>query len=194
MAVLVSALVALAIVLSPGAPGEEVVLLPGPDGKVGMVVVEREGGERHVLDEAYETSRSGSAGVGKRDPESARSTFRAALAALPSRPASFLLYFESGTDTLTPISRGELDKMLAEMRRRSVPDVRVIAHTDTVGDGDSNDALSAQRAERVKSFLVGIGIAEERIRTAGRGERELLVPTADEVDEPRNRRVEISVR
>lgn len=194
MALLVSALVALAIVLSPGAPGEEVVLLPGPDGKVGMVVVERQGGVRHVLDEAYATSRSGSAGVGRRDPESVRAAFRPALAALPSRPASFLLYFESGTDDLTPASRTELDKMLAEMRRRSIPDVRVIAHTDTVGDVASNDALSAQRAERVKSFLVGIGIAEGRIQTAGRGEREPLVPTADEVDEPRNRRVEISVR
>jgi outer membrane protein OmpA-like peptidoglycan-associated protein len=38
------------------------------------------------------------------------------------------------------------------------------------------------------------GIAPDRITTAGRGEREPLVPTADEVAEPRNRRVEISVR
>ena len=169
-------------------------LLPGPDGKVGMVVVEREGGRRHVLDEAYEASRSGEAEVARRDPESVRAAFGSALAALPSRPASFLLYFESGTDTLTEASRVELDKMLAEMRRRPSPDVRVIAHTDTVGAVAANDALSAQRAERVKTFLVDVGIAEARIHTAGRGERQLLVPTADEVDEPRNRRVEISVR
>jgi outer membrane protein OmpA-like peptidoglycan-associated protein len=191
---LVGALVALAVALSPQAPSEEVVLLPGPDGKVGMVVVERQGGVRHVLEKAYDASRSGSSEVGRGEPDSVRAAFGPALAALPSRPTSFLLYFESGTDNLTQASRGELDKMLAEMRRRSIPDVRVIAHTDTVGDVASNDALSAQRAERVKSFLVGIGIAEGRIHTAGRGERELLVPTADEVDEPRNRRVEISVR
>jgi outer membrane protein OmpA-like peptidoglycan-associated protein len=192
--VLVTALVALAIVFSPRGPSEEVVLLPGPDGKVGMVVVERAGGVRHVLDEAYETSSSAAAEVGRSEPGSVRAAFAPALAALPSRPASFLLYFESGTDTLTEASRVELDKMLAEMRRRATPDVRVVAHTDTVGTVAANDALSAQRAERVKRFLVDIGITESRIHTAGRGERELLVPTADEVDEPRNRRVEISVR
>jgi outer membrane protein OmpA-like peptidoglycan-associated protein len=72
--------------------------------------------------------------------------------------------------------------------------VLVTGHTDTVGDAAGNDRLSAQRAERVKGYLVAIGIAAGRIRTAGRGERELLVPTADNVEEPRNRRVEISVR
>ena len=53
---------------------------------------------------------------------------------------------------------------------------------------------SAQRAETVKSFLIGIGIPAERIRTAGVVQRELLVPTAANFDEPRNRRVEINVR
>jgi len=80
------------------------------------------------------------------------------------------------------------------MRERPHPDVVVIGHTDTVGDAEGNDRLSAQRAETVKGFLVGIGIPAERIRTAGRGERELLVPTDDNVEEPRNRRVEINVR
>jgi outer membrane protein OmpA-like peptidoglycan-associated protein len=38
------------------------------------------------------------------------------------------------------------------------------------------------------------GAVESRIEAVGRGKRELLVPTADEVDEPKNRRVEILVR
>src|SRR6185436_14935129 len=56
------------------------------------------------------------------------------------------------------------------------------------------DQLTAQRAETVKGFLVGIGIAAERIQTAGRGKREPIVQTGDNVDEPKNRRVEINVR
>jgi outer membrane protein OmpA-like peptidoglycan-associated protein len=80
------------------------------------------------------------------------------------------------------------------MRTRPVPDIVVTGHTDTVGTGEYNDKLSMQRAERVKAFLTGIGIPPDRIQTAGRGERELLVPTADNIDEPRNRRVEINVR
>jgi outer membrane protein OmpA-like peptidoglycan-associated protein len=46
----------------------------------------------------------------------------------------------------------------------------------------------------MKGYLTGIGIPDERIRVSGRGEREPIVPTADNVDEPRNRRVEINVR
>ena len=123
-----------------------------------------------------------------------QSTYGGALHALPARPATFLLYFITGTDELTEESKLELDKVLAALRARPSPDVLVIGHTDTVGDPEANDRLSAQRAETVKSFLIGIGIPAERIRTAGRGERELLVPTAANFDEPRNRRVEINVR
>src|SRR5438132_561268 len=57
-----------------------------------------------------------------------------------------------------------------------------------------NDRLSLQRAGRISRRLIELGIASERIQTSGRGKRELLVPTADQVADPRNRRVEIVVR
>jgi outer membrane protein OmpA-like peptidoglycan-associated protein len=167
--------------------------LPGLNGHVGTVIVER-GDERHVLNQAYATSRSSEPQVIRRAPEEVRASFGRALLALPARPASFLLYFATGTDELTDASRAELQKILSELKRRPVPDVAVIAHTDTVGEHKANDQLSAQRAERVKTFLVDIGIASERIQTSGRGEREPVIATPDSTDEPRNRRVEISVR
>jgi len=70
----------------------------------------------------------------------------------------------------------------------------VIGHTDTVGSLDYNDRLSHARAERLREMLVGLGIPAGRIQAAGRGKRELLVPTEDNFSEARNRRVEISVR
>jgi len=114
--------------------------------------------------------------------------------ALPGRPASFVLYFVIGKDELTDESSAELQRVLAELKSRPIPDVAVIGHTDSVGGTEANDALSLQRAERVKGFLAGIGIDPARIQVSGRGERELLVPTGDNVAEPRNRRVEINVR
>jgi outer membrane protein OmpA-like peptidoglycan-associated protein len=195
MGFLVAAVVAAFIVFSgPGKPRDEVVLLPGPDGRPsGVVVVERDG-DRHVLDRSYLASRSGEPKVVQRAEKDVRAQFGSVLAALPARPAKFLLYFVSGTDELTEESKGELPKILDEMKRRPVPDVAVIAHTDTVGEHEANDRLSAQRAERMKTLLVGIGISAERIQSSGRGERELLVATPDGTDEPRNRRVEINVR
>jgi outer membrane protein OmpA-like peptidoglycan-associated protein len=70
----------------------------------------------------------------------------------------------------------------------------VIGQTDRLAADDYNDRLSLQRAERVRDELVKLGISSRRIRTAGRGEREPLIPTADGVAEPQNRRVEINVR
>ena len=182
--------------VKPKPSEEQFVVLPGADGHVGAVVVQQ-GGQRAVVDQAYGAARISGGGApqaAKASPDEVKRDFGAALGAMPSRPATFLLYFTSGRDELTEQSRAQLDKVLAELKSRPVPDVMVIGHTDTVGPGDANDKLSLQRAERVKGLLTGIGIAADRIQAAGRGERELLVPTADNVAEPRNRRVEINVR
>lgn len=202
---LVGAVLAL-ILLIQDRTREMVIVIPGADGHVGAVVVER-GDDRVILDEAYATSRITLGGEIRleRVPQAdvapgfepalrALPEFAPALRALPERPASYFLYFITGTDILTEASKGELGRMLEELRRRPAPDIVVIGHTDRVGEEGANDELSLQRAERVKSDLVGQGIAAERISIAGRGERDLIVPTDDGVDEPLNRRVEIDVR
>lgn len=198
MGVVIAALVtALMIFSHDNQLGDElVVVLPGPDGKVGTVVVNR-GGDQAVLNQAYASSRI--TGGGGPQPqrltaEGVRKDFSELLAALPGRPKSFLLYFLEGKDEFTPESSVELEKMLAELRQRGAPDIVVIGHTDRVGNLQFNDRLSLQRAERVRAELVKLGIAQARIQIAGRGEREPLVSTEDEVPEARNRRVEISIR
>ena len=198
MGVVIVALVTALMILSHRTPpGDElVVVLPGPNGKVGTVVVER-GGESTILNHPYASSRivSGSVPQAQHLTQSElRREFGSVLAALPGRPKSFLLYFLEGKDEFTAESQVELGRMLAELRQRGAPDVVAIGHTDRVGNLRSNDRLSVQRAQRVRMELVKLGIAESRIQIAGRGEREPLVPTDDEVSEPRNRRVEISVR
>jgi len=190
------ALAALTVLLGcQSAPPDLVVVLPGANGHTGTVVVER-GSQRTVLDKPYASSASGSGSPApaQLSEQEVRKTFGATLATMPERPAFFLLYFITGTDVLTDQSKGELGRMLAELKRRQAPDILVIGHTDRVGQDDQNDRLSLQRAERVKADLVSQGLPADRIRAAGRGEREPLVPTADGVDEPRNRRVEINVR
>jgi outer membrane protein OmpA-like peptidoglycan-associated protein len=184
-----------AIYAQPVPLDETVVVLPSSDGHTGTVIVQR-GGERHVLNQPFAASRlaGGQADMAQLSDAEVRQSFGVALQALPARPTSFLLYFVTATDELTDESKGELKKILAALKQRPVPDIMVVGHTDTVGDLEANDRLSAQRAERMKSFLIEIGIPGTQIQTAGRGERELLVPTADNTDEPRNRRVEISVR
>lgn len=196
-AVIIALIGALMIIASIERVGDElVVVLPSADGHVGMVVVERKG-ERAVLNQAYAASRivDGSPPQAQQlSMSEVRGEFAGALAALPERPKSFVVYFQEGNDELTEESRVEFEKILAELRERAAPDVVVIGHTDRLAADDYNDRLSLQRAQRVREELTRLGIPRDRIQAAGRGERELLVPTADGVAEPRNRRVEINVR
>jgi outer membrane protein OmpA-like peptidoglycan-associated protein len=180
---------------APVAP-ELFAVVPGPTGHVGSIVVRSDGSER-VLDRAYAASRvksDSSTEAATLSAEEINRTFGGTLDALPGRPATFALYFLEGKDELTPASRVELEKVFAELKRRPAPDIVVIGHTDTVGNLAFNDKLSLARAERLREMMIALGIAPERIQAAGRGKRELLVNTEDNVSEPRNRRVEISVR
>jgi outer membrane protein OmpA-like peptidoglycan-associated protein len=190
---LISLAGALALAGCQTAAPDLVVVLPSADGHTGAVVVER-GGERTVLDRSYAASRTGDKAPTQLDAKQVRDTFGPALEAMPPRPASFLLYFVTGTDELTAVSKGQLGRMLQELKRRPASDILVIGHTDRVGQQAENDRLSLMRAQRLKADLVGQGIPAGRIHAAGRGEREPLVPTDDGIDEPRNRRVEINVR
>jgi outer membrane protein OmpA-like peptidoglycan-associated protein len=196
-AVIFAALMALVVWTRPAPVADEtVVVLPDAHGKIGGVVVRR-GDHEEVLDTAYAASHIGANGVMEPEhlsAEQVRKDFGTTLAALPPKPESFLLYFVTGSDELTDASKAELKHVLDEMRKRPVPDLQLIGHTDTMGNVPANDLLSKQRAEKVRNLLVEAGIHASRIEVIGRGERDLPVPTADQVDEPRNRTVEVIVR
>lgn len=190
------ALLLLAAVAAGCAQRDLVVLLPDRDGRVGTLVAQKSG-EEVVLDEPYAALRASQAGRASKtlsSPEEVQTEFGDALAAQPPRPVSFLLYFVTGTDELTQESRVRADEVIQEIAKRPAPEVTVIGHTDRVGPMSDNDRLALQRAKRVRTDLIGLGIPPEQIDVAGRGEREPLVSTDDEVPEPRNRRVEINVR
>jgi len=175
---------------------EFVVLVPDYDGKVGAVVITGAQG-KSTLDKPYMAARYEDGGKVETAPvaqEEVRKTFAMAIAVQPVRPVSFLLYFREGTDEYTAESKEAFEKIFPEIARRKAAEVAVIGHTDTVGRTEFNDTLSLRRAERVRNDFVDRGIPTISINVAGRGEREPIVPTADEVSEPRNRRVEINVR
>lgn len=172
-----------------------VVLLPSDDGKPAAVTVKQ--GEREVvLDQPYAAARVSAFGPSayRSSAQEVEAQFGPALASRPSRPTSFTLYFIEGKDEFTDESKQIVDKVLAEIAERPVPDVRVVGHTDAVGSDPANDALGLQRAEVVRAALVRLGVPRADIEVVSRGKREPAVPTADGVAEPRNRRVEIIVR
>lgn len=177
-------------------PADLIVLLQSSDGSVGRVSVNTELGSV-LLDAAY-----ASADVdGRRPPsfgavseEEVGSRFALALSAQPVRPESYTIYFIEGTTTPQEGYQSVLEQALADISARPTTDVTVIGHADTVGSTQLNDQLSERRADEIADFLVDLGVDRAGIITAGRGERELIIQTEDEVSEELNRRVEITVR
>lgn len=179
------------------ARNDMIVLLPKPNGSIGGVVVRTAGGKEIFLNTAYAGAQIDGPGAMRPvtyDADRADREFSSVIAVLPGRPATFLLYFLEGKDELTPASEREVDRVFAEIAARAYPEILVIGHTDAVGNAQFNDQLSRQRAQRVRDDLVKRGIAADRIVVSGRGKREPLIPTAEGVSEPKNRRVEINVR
>lgn len=188
-------LLALVLLMLAGCASERVVLLPAADGRSGALLVRDARGEQ-LLNQPYAASvrRLGENRLYQSTPEEVQAHFAAALAARPARPRSYVLYFQEGGNVLTTESQADFVKVRAEIVERVAAEVMVIGHTDRVGSVQANDALSLQRAESVRALLVKAGVPADKLEAAGRGEREPLVTTADEVAEAKNRRVEINVR
>lgn len=175
-------------------PVSYVTLLESPDGTTGKVVVQGSKGEQ-VIDKArYAVPMDGATAAAPVNEEQFKKDFSAAMAARPLLPERFLLYFESGGAKLTPDSEALLPKIVESAAKRPSVDVSIIGHTDTAGKADINEGLALQRAQATADLLKGKGLKADALSVESHGERNLLVKTPDETPEPRNRRVEISIR
>ncbi len=91
-------------------------------------------------------------------------------------------------------SKQAIEHVVEAIRLRGPSAVSVIGHTDTLSGPLWNEQLGLIRATAVAELLRSRHIEVIDLRVASHGERNLLIPTPDGVSEPRNRRVEISVR
>ncbi|MFD1611778.1 OmpA family protein [Sphingomonas tabacisoli] len=192
--------VAAAALLMLGAcAGPSVLLLPDEDphpsqGKV--AVLERKGKPQdYVIDQANSRTRLAYRPASrvlseKRLPK--RSV--ALVGSLPPKPFEVTLYYDEAETRIMPDSQAALDSLLAEVAKRPGAEIQITGYTDRKGTDDDNDALSQKRADTVLAQFIDRGVARENLVAVGRGERDPLVPTDDNVEEPRNRRVVVTVR
>lgn len=174
-----------------------VVVVPSADGHIGGVTVTDAHGQT-VLDQPYAavTAGRGATSADRVEVNAAQvdQIFGQTRSALPKPPVSFRLYFLSDTNELTPESKVAFEGVFKEIADRAAADTVVTGHTDTAGTDTYNDQLSLERATTVRTMLIARGLKPDSVTTAARGKRDPLVRTADQVHEPRNRRVEITVR
>src|SRR5262245_17375727 len=125
-----------------------------------------------------------------------RDEFLAAMAELEGKPAAapgtYVILFDWDKSNINDAGQAVINQILADIQARGGSvNVSATGHADRAGSEEYNMALSLRRADSVREALIAGGVAADSITTAGRGESENAVPTADGVKEQANRRVEV---
>lgn len=179
-------------------PKSQFIVMPDPDGKVGKVEVITQKGSQ-TLDRPWQSTEVKGIDQMPSEPKilderQVREQFKAALDARPEKPVTYLIYFKSGGTEITAESRQTIPEILKTIRDRNSTEISVSGHTDSVGSVEFNRFLSLNRARAVASILVSQGVGKENVEITYHGKENQLVRTPDGVAEPRNRRVEITIR
>jgi OOP family OmpA-OmpF porin len=109
-------------------------------------------------------------------------------------PDRYLVFFDWNKATLTPEARRVIASAAEAYKSTGKATIVATGYTDLSGPAAYNQKLSVRRADAVKAELVRLGVPATSITAIGRGESNPLVPTADGVREPQNRRVEIQIQ
>jgi OOP family OmpA-OmpF porin len=109
----------------------------------------------------------------------------------PPAPRNYLVFFDFNKSDLTMDAKRIVDQAASNAQTGHISQLTVTGHTDTVGSDAYNMRLSRRRAESVSAELEAQGVPSSEIEIVAKGKRDLLVPTADGVREPQNRRVQI---
>ena len=125
------------------------------------------------------------------EPEAAPAAYVPPPVQAPSVPKSYLVFFDFNKSDLSSQAVTIVDQAAKNAGPAKVTQLEVTGHTDTVGSDAYNMRLSRRRAESVAAQLEKDGIPSSEIAIFAKGKRDLLVPTADGVKEPQNRRVQI---
>ena len=100
--------------------------------------------------------------------------------------------FDVGRAGIKPAMRPVLDQFAHGLD--PTMQVRVVGHTDSSGNDAINNPLSVERAQSVRDYLAGRGVAPSRVDTSGMGARNPVADNGSDAGRAQNRRVEIFLR
>jgi outer membrane protein OmpA-like peptidoglycan-associated protein len=101
--------------------------------------------------------------------------------------------FASGSDQLKPGAVGHLDRLVAFMGTYVDRLATIEGHTDSLGEEGYNQSLSQRRADAVKTYLAGRGVAPTRLTSIGKGETYPIAGNESAGGRQQNRRVEVVI-
>ena len=112
----------------------------------------------------------------------------------PVAPAlTEIIYFEYNKSDLAQNFQRYLDGLLDFFKSGGIDKLQVDGHTDSIGSDSFNLKLSERRANAVRDYLIGKGIAEDRISIVPNGEANPVVPNTSDENRAKNRRAELKL-
>lgn len=173
------------------------ILMPDESGKVGAITVKTPSDIR-LINEAYNsvTTKQGTSRLSETQALSEAQVieeYAALLKAQPAKPTSIILYFVTGSTNLAKESLAIIPQVIEQIKAQMPTEISLIGHTDTTGTDNINDKLSLERAKTVEKILKDNIPTLNIVSMQSFGSKDLLVLTPPNVDEPRNRRVEILI-
>ena len=101
--------------------------------------------------------------------------------------------FATGRSDINSSFAPILNQFASSLNQNPVTTVTIVGHTDNIGSDATNNPLSMDRAVSTRNYLAARGVANNRIITDGRGEREPIADNNTNDGRSKNRRVEIYV-
>lgn len=187
----------LAFVLDGCSSETTLILMPDQKGHVGAITVKTDGDFR-VVDQAYESAvlKPGTSRLTLAAPMSSTEIareYRRLLQAEPKPSTDFMLYFKVGSTELVHSSLINIPELIERIKSRLPTEITLIGHTDTTGTNEYNNRLSLRRAQAVEKLLRSRLPVLDVINVQYYGAKKLLVPTAPNIEEQRNRVVEVLI-
>jgi outer membrane protein OmpA-like peptidoglycan-associated protein len=173
------------------------ILLPDESGKVGAITV-KANNEVRLIDKAYHSVSTNIYNndlteTTALDKTQVNQDYAALMKAQPAHATSIYLYFSSGSTELVQESVAKIPMVLNKIKENMPTEISVIGHTDTTGSDSINNKLSKNRALAVAKILKEKMPSLSNITVQSFGSKDLLVATPANVDELRNRRVEVLI-
>ena len=178
-------------------PATTLTLIPDESGTVGAITV-RSPGDFRVLDQAYQrvTLREWlrhSATTTALSEAKIQQDYAQLLKAQPAHSQTFMVYFSTGSADLEEKTRAIIPQIIEGIKTHMPTEITIIGHTDTTGPDAINKKLSLERALSVEKVLRAGIPPHGAVKIQSFGSKGLLIPTPPNIDEPRNRAVEILI-
>ncbi len=132
------------------------------------------------------------------DADACAQAFETAMAEIDRALAAgienvYIVFFPFDSAEITPAARRVLEEVAQRVRAGEAVRLELAGHADRAGPKPYNDRLSKRRAEAVAKMLRELGVPADAMTLRWYGETRPRVPTPDDVPEPQNRRVEITL-